>query len=66
MRMRVQTTCENQVYCVSIMATSHLRGLRESVWLEQAKYEQAEGSYHEALARSRAGLSQVSKLLFVM
>jgi hypothetical protein len=28
------------------------------VWLEQAKYEQAEGRYHEALARSRAGLSQ--------
>ena len=38
------------------MATvARLRGLRDSVWLEQGKYEQAEGRYQEALARNKAG-----------
>lgn len=58
--MRFQNTT-----CAKEMATAaHLRGLRESVWLEQAKYEQAEGKYHEVLARSRGRLGCQVRVFF--
>ena len=32
-------------------------GLRESVWMDQGKYEQAEGRYQEMLAGRHAGIA---------
>ena len=34
-----------------------LLDLRESVWLERGKYEQAEAMYQQSLVGSRAGVS---------
>ena len=42
-----------------------LRGLRDSVWLEQARYQQAETKYQELLAERHAGIHvQVSGCTF--
>ena len=39
------------------MAAEVCRGLRESVWLERGKYQQAEAKYHEVLAQRHSGLT---------
>ena len=44
------------------MSADALRGLRESVWLDQGKYEQAEGRYQQVLASKQAGITSTSEV----
>lgn len=39
-----------------------LRSLRDSVWLDQARYEQAEGRYQQALACRHTGSDTIAEV----